>query len=623
MAIIFTLLVGIFGGLYSSDLQAADLITSRAMITDVAGKLSIDEVTKADFSPSGAILTKGYTDSVHWLRITVQPQEPLGPVALRIRPTFLDDVRLYEPDEKNIGGWITRITGDQQSYNARDSVGVSLGFVVNPREITTYYLRLKTTSTSMMSVEALSIPEAQYKDLQLDIFAVLYLAFMSAMLFWAVSDFATHRQTTTLLFIAQQVVYEIYTFALLGYLAPVMPNATPFLVDKITSLVSVAIVGMAILFHRQVLTLYSPPRILLLILDGLVFVTLINLFVVEFGAARLPLAINAMIALLLAPLFVMTSLLAKKQGEPNLKTVRIIYGVFMVSLGLTVLPLLGIVQATEWSMYLILIHGLIGATLMFAILFLRSRQLQKVGQEAKVDLQLAQQQLRLEREQKNEQSRFMLMLTHELKTPMAVVRMALDALRVQGPIKNRADQALLDMNQIVERCQQVEQLEQERLELKVQACDLNELLHELQAKYQAPEKIELQIEDLPLVQTDVLLLRIILDNLLGNAVKYAAPNTPITVRALTKKNMSKSVVCVSVQNQPGAAGVPDARRVFEKYYRSAGAIQQTGSGLGLYLVHNIASLLGGEVVMEIVRLNRTDTSDGATNAVRFTLAIPC
>jgi signal transduction histidine kinase len=623
MAILFSLLLGIFGGFYSSDLHAADLITSRAVIVDVAGKLSIEDVTKADFSPSGAILTKGYTDSVHWLRITVQPQEPLGPVALRIRPTFLDEVRLYEPDHATLGGWRTRITGDQQSYNARDSVGVSLGFVVNPRETTTYYLRLKTTSTSMMSVEALSLREAQYKDLQLDIFAVLYLAFMSAMLFWAVSDFATYRQTITLLFIAQQVVYEIYTFALLGYLAPLMPDATPFLVDKITSLVSVAIVGMAILFHRQVLTLYSPPRILLLILDGLVFFTLINLAVVEFGLARLPLAINAMIALLLAPLFVMTSMLAKKQGEPNLKTVRIIYGVFMISLALTVLPLLGIIQATEWSMYLILIHGLIGATLMFAILYLRSRQLQKVGQEAKVDLQLAQQQLRLEREQKAEQSRFMLMLTHELKTPMAVVRMALDALRVQGPIKTRADQALLDMNQIVERCQQVEQLEQDRLDLKVQACDLNELLHELQDKYQAPEQVELRIEDLPLVQTDVLLLRIILDNLLGNAVKYCAVNSVICVKAVSSNRSSKLGVQVSIENQVGVAGLPDEMKVFEKYYRSAGAIKQTGSGLGLYLVRNIATLLGGEVTMEIVRLKNTDASDGTTDAVRFTLWMPC
>ena len=623
MSLLLSLLLAIFGSMFCGNLQAADLITSRAALIDNAGTLSIDDVEKADFSPSGAILTKGYTDAVHWLRITVQPSEPLEPVVLRIRPTFLDEVRLYEQDQTTPSTWRTRITGDQTNYNTRENVGVSLGFVVNPRTTATYYLRLKTTSTSMMSVEALSLQEAQYKELQLGMFAVIYLAFMSAMLFWAVSDYATHRQNITLFFVAQQLVYEFYTVAVLGFLSPLIPDAMPFLVDKMTSLLSVAIVGMSILFHRQILALYAPPRILLLIFDCLVAFSIFNLLAIELGFARLPLSINATIALFLAPLFMVTSVLARKEGEPNLKTVRTIYGVLIVSLGLTVLPLLGFVQATQMSMYLILIHGLIAAVLMFIMLYLRSRQLQKIGQTAKVDLQLAQQQLRLEREQKAEQSRFMLMLTHELKTPMAVVRMALDALRVQGPIKKRADEALLDMNQIVERCQQVEQLEQERLHLHIQPCNVNDLLKDLQGKYQTPEQLKIHTKHLPLVQTDLLLRRIKLDNLLGNAVKYAAPDTAITVTATPEERTNKSGVSVSVQNQPGAAGLPDPSRVFEKYYRSAGAIQQTGSGLGLYLVRNIATLLGGEVSMDIVHLEDIETDGVVANTLRFTLWMPC
>ena len=152
---------------------------------------------------------------------------------------------------------------------------------------------------------------------------------------------------------------------------------------------------------------------------------------------------------------------------------------------------------------------------------------------------------------------------------------------------------------------------------------MNDLLKDLQGKYQTPEQIKIQTKHLPLVQTDLLLLRIMLDNLLGNAVKYAAPDTAITVTATPEERTNKSGVSVSVQNQPGAAGLPDPSRVFEKYYRSAGAIQQTGSGLGLYLVRNIATLLGGEVSMDIVHLEDIETDGVVANTLRFTLWMPC
>ena len=52
---------------------------------------------------------------------------------------------------------------------------------------------------------------------------------------------------------------------------------------------------------------------------------------------------------------------------------------------------------------------------------------------------------------------------------------------------------------------------------------------------------------------------------------------------------------VTIRNQPGHAGWPDAQKVFQKYYRSPGAHSKTGSGLGLYLVRSAARRLGGWV----------------------------
>jgi signal transduction histidine kinase len=52
-------------------------------------------------------------------------------------------------------------------------------------------------------------------------------------------------------------------------------------------------------------------------------------------------------------------------------------------------------------------------------------------------------------------------------------------------------------------------------------------------------------------------------------------------------------VRVSVTNRPGLAARPDPHRVFLKYYRSPGAMKQSGTGLGLFLVARLAQRLGG------------------------------
>ena len=61
------------------------------------------------------------------------------------------------------------------------------------------------------------------------------------------------------------------------------------------------------------------------------------------------------------------------------------------------------------------------------------------------------------------------------------------------------------------------------------------------------------------------------------------------------EDSGRSGVLISVANKPGLAGTPDPQQVFQKYYRNPAAHCKSGSGLGLYLVHNIIKLLGGWV----------------------------
>jgi signal transduction histidine kinase len=83
---------------------------------------------------------------------------------------------------------------------------------------------------------------------------------------------------------------------------------------------------------------------------------------------------------------------------------------------------------------------------------------------------------------------------------------------------------------------------------------------------------------------------------LDNAFKYSAEDQPITLRLSTEKKDHRALAILRITNAPGNAGLPDPERVFAKYYRAPRAHEKTGSGLGLYLIQNIAKAMGGDLV---------------------------
>ena len=200
---------------------------------------------------------------------------------------------------------------------------------------------------------------------------------------------------------------------------------------------------------------------------------------------------------------------------------------------------------------------------------------------------------------RDEQDKFMSMLSHELKTPLSVLRMALEVGATLSPITSKhAKQAVHDMNAIVERCLQAGRIEHRRHVATQQSCRLHELLAELRTASPGGERLHINLPDLPALPSftaDVPLLRIALHNLMDNALKYSAADSAVQIAANAQVYRHRNGILVSVSNAPGAAGMPDPRKVFAKYYRSPGAHSKTGSGLGLFLVQSAVRELGGWV----------------------------
>ncbi len=203
--------------------------------------------------------------------------------------------------------------------------------------------------------------------------------------------------------------------------------------------------------------------------------------------------------------------------------------------------------------------------------------------------------LTIQIQQRSEQENFFSMLSHELKTPLAVIRMALSQNQISERSRTHAQQSVLDMDTIVHRCLQVDRLQQSGHAAIRQGVQIRELLDNLQTASATPQRLQITVPDLPTFSTDPQLLSIALNNLIENALKYSPAVSTVQISASCQTHKRRPGILLRVSNAVGGAGMPDSRQVFHKYYRGARAHNVTGSGLGLYLVHSVVRLLGGWV----------------------------
>jgi signal transduction histidine kinase len=200
-------------------------------------------------------------------------------------------------------------------------------------------------------------------------------------------------------------------------------------------------------------------------------------------------------------------------------------------------------------------------------------------------------QLRLQVQQQN----FMMAVTHELKTPIAVTKLNLETL-----LKHRLDEqkqqkmiqaALQETNRLDTLATNIlvaSQLEGEYTQSK-EPLDLSTLVdHSMQVfHHRYPDRHwDGHIEPGCTILGDDLLLQLLVNNLVENALKYSPREGSITV-SLQRRNR---MVTLSVADQ--GPGIPDEekKKVFDKFYRTG---QETtrrtkGTGLGLYLCRKIA-----------------------------------
>jgi two-component system sensor histidine kinase CiaH len=195
-----------------------------------------------------------------------------------------------------------------------------------------------------------------------------------------------------------------------------------------------------------------------------------------------------------------------------------------------------------------------------------------------------------------QQQQFMMAVTHELKTPIAVTRLNLETMqryKLEPEKQEKLIRIALDetsrLNFLTNNILVSSQLENKGFAGEKEELDFSLLVTDCikDMGNRFPGRIiESAIEPEIDLQGDALLLQILLNNLLENAIKYSPAQSTITVQL--KKAGSQVLLKVSDQGE----GVPDTekKKIFERFYRVGNEATRTtkGTGLGLYLCERIA-----------------------------------
>lgn len=205
---------------------------------------------------------------------------------------------------------------------------------------------------------------------------------------------------------------------------------------------------------------------------------------------------------------------------------------------------------------------------------------------------------------KRQQSNFLLSITHELKTPLASIKLYLETLQKRALDKEQAATIVANSLEDVSRLRDLvdnvllaAQLDNSKYELHKFEINLSDTVEKAINRFVVPRNIQSRInvhlEKEVFFTTDATAVEMVVNNLLSNAVKYSPEAGKVDI--VLRTTATNIVLLVSDEGQ-GIAD-EDKESIFSQFYRSGD--EQTrkskGTGLGLYIVKNLLNLMEGEV----------------------------
>lgn len=630
--------------------QNGTLEGRMSVLRDPGGKLTLDDVAfggaSGSFKPIPGALAAGYTPDAFWVRLPVTVVGEAPALIIDMRPAYLDSVRVFVPklDHPRSDADFSRIElGDHQPFAERPTLTPSL---VVPLALPdnfdgSIYLRVETSSTVALR-GALRSPtdmagSATAQSLQLGLYQGIFLfTALAHLLFWL-----RLRDRTYLAYSAFILSQAAMSWCKSGLLPPEMLPGGGFGVDFLMGLTMCANQVFGSLFAsaqtnaRKHFPLAHAVFLIVAVISGLgIVMTALGYFQVIIGPALLG-------GLLVSVVAVVCNVKLARRGVPGsiLATTAIVFQ--LAGTLIATLMLNAVIPYASWMDYSFETGSIFFVVYMTIALAQRTQRAEAEREQAReqtlavarsseqyaldlVDRRTgelaaakdeAEAALAAEQESQQQQIRFVDVISHQYRTPLAVISSSLSALRLdlgEADEKNRdrIDRARRGIDRLVEiievnghrsRLQGVA-AKAERAPVALSA--FMEQLVERSRDLFADRPIALELTGSTgghVAQFDSDMIELALANLIENADKFSPAGSPVTITcALEGENLRFSVA-------DNGIGIPSAERdlLTRKFFRASNSGGTPGLGLGLHIVKSAAAAHGGDVTIESAEGERT------------------
>ena len=555
------------------------------------------------------MLTQGYDGgAVYWLKLRVPASETEHEWVLRFQPSWHDDLRLYDPFYLAES---YRISGDLYPQSADDFFSLGPSFKLPSASVVRdVFIRINSIHSYQLDVDLLELKAAERSE-RLRILAIaMYLGWMILVLVLAAFMLISSPVKPLALFLVTEVCALFYTLHLFGVPRVVFDGVVPNLWLHHTHVLSMLLTAITITqFYSYLLASRSKYLGFTLALYFTTSLPILALGLYAAGYATLALELNAVgVVLFAVTAFAMAWLGLSTARADNIPlpnwSLRFFFSFILLVGFFNSVPLLGWIQASRFTMWVFVLHGPLLLTFLGLTLVLRYRQVVTTQER---EVKLAQMKAEQERIARAEQSKLLTMINHEVKTPLAVLKLML----ADQPIQAKAEAQVDAVVTLIERCLLLDQLNDLKDHLGKEPFEPQTVVQQCISKSGADNRIKLTASTSAPIWGDMLLYGVVVSNLLDNALKYSPPESLIGVELGEVTYRGQPCTRLVVTNETGRAGLPDPERMYDKYYRADSARHVSGTGLGLYLVRSIVHWLGGEV-----------SCNPVSTKIRFEVCIP-
>ena len=557
-------------------------------------------------------LELGHSESAWWLKIVLRNEDKHSiKRVLEVANSHLSYVTFYQPT--STGNYQAIETGNLKPFHARPTLTryFALPIEIEAGSSATFYIKVKSTTQLLIPINLWSIDEYNKHERNDYSFQFFYLGIVVAMgvfslfYFWAVGD----RLYLKYLAMITSVTFTVYT--LNGLVKEYIPYESVGWSKNSAAFAAAISIALLLNFMRHFLSLSKVSPLADKFIKYAALIYPLPMMVASLYPQRYTVMAGQLLtlAVIVSIMFFSIYLCVKKQ--------RMAY--FFV-FGYSIPFVVHFINLLSSIKYIPQVWDVAGSTqisfliemMVFSIaLVYRTSQMKKQNDLDQIKIiSLQNQVVEALRENENklesiiakrykELRHLIDMLTHEIRTPMSIIRMFIEMGSQNPNFKQNAISAISDIDDVIERCIETDQLDHGSIVVNLESCDVTSIVHDVCDLRPDSSRIKVNSAANVFATTDQLLLLRIITNLVDNALKYSPADSLISVDIAGKAIDAIEGVQIAIRNYHDAAGFPDELRVFEKYYRSHGAHAKTGSGLGLYLVQSFTELLAGKVAYRV------------------------